>query len=60
MLVVQGGYRDGLISYVAGGWTGSPPGSTHEVISDDGALLSVKSGHLGISVPDLPRAPSPR
>jgi anti-sigma factor ChrR (cupin superfamily) len=60
VLVLAGGYRDELGSYGVGSWVRSPPGSAHEVSSDSGALLYVKSGHLGVSVLDPPTAPSPR
>lgn len=47
ILVLEGAFRDENGSYETQSWVRSPPGSSHEMVSEGGALLYVKSGHLG-------------
>ncbi|MGI9484102.1 MAG: cupin domain-containing protein [Hyphomicrobiales bacterium] len=47
LLVLQGELRDENGVYPRGTWMRSPPGSAHAPFSKEGALVWVKSGHLG-------------
>jgi anti-sigma factor ChrR (cupin superfamily) len=45
--VVEGAFADGDGSYPQQSWLRMPRGSVHDLRSDDGCLLWVKTGHLG-------------
>ena len=47
LLVLEGELRDESGVYPQGTWMRSPPGSAHAPFSEKGALVWVKSGHLG-------------
>lgn len=44
--LLEGDVSDGRRHYIAGDWLRLPPGSRHEVCSESGCVLFVKSGHL--------------
>ena len=46
VFVLEGGYHDQHGSFEAGSWIRYPPGSRHQVASERGCRLYVKSGHL--------------
>jgi anti-sigma factor ChrR (cupin superfamily) len=46
ILVVEGGFSDAEGAYPAGAWIRDPGGQAHELFSEHGCVLLVKSGHL--------------
>ncbi len=46
VFVIEGGFEDEFGAYPAGTWTRSPPGSSHTVRSEEGAILYVRLGGL--------------
>ncbi len=49
VFVIDGEFSDTCGTYPAGTWVRSPPGSSHKITSEKGAILYVRSG--GIEVP---------
>jgi anti-sigma factor ChrR (cupin superfamily) len=47
IFVIDGDLNDGNGRYRAGSWVRYPPGSSHQVHTEGGCTLYVKSGHLG-------------
>jgi anti-sigma factor ChrR (cupin superfamily) len=48
VFVIDGEFSDELGTYPAGTWTRSPPGSSHKVTSEKGAILYVRFGGLEV------------
>ena len=46
ILVLEGGFADEHGRYQEGHWIRNPPGSGHQVVSEQGCLLYIKTGHL--------------
>lgn len=49
VFVIDGEFSDAYGTYPAGTWTRSPPGSSHKVTSEKGAILYVRLGGMEIS-----------
>lgn len=49
VFVIDGEFSDEFGTYPAGTWTRSPPGSSHKVTSEKGAILYVRLGGMEIS-----------
>lgn len=47
ILVLEGGFCDGVANHEEGTWIRNPAGSSHAVSTEGGALLYIKTGHLG-------------
>jgi len=45
---IEGGYEDEFDAYEPGSWVRYPPGSRHEVYSQNGCLIYLKTGHLAV------------
>ena len=48
IFVLEGAFADEEGRYPKGAWLRTPPGSMHEVISEGGCTLYVKTGHLSV------------